>query len=280
MAEKPFSVINNLQAYSAQNSLFTSKMGLDKGIGRIASGLRILNAGDDAAGLAIGNGLNADFMALSQGTRNANDGVGMVQIADGSMSQFSSMLGRATQLAAQAASDTVGADERKTINAEFQQIMQEIDRVADTTNFKGEKLFSQNGAVTKNIYVGDTQTPSNIQISIAGSQGAGTQALGLKNVNLNSQSSAIDALSKVSDAIQTVSQWQGALGAQQNRLTNSIAISQVQSQNLLAAKSAITDANMAEEVTNITKFRMLMQSGMASMAQSNASSQMILNLFR
>jgi flagellin len=280
MAGQSFSVINNINSLNAQRNLGTSSMDLDSSLAKLSSGLRINNAGDDAAGLAIGSALNADYMALSQAVRNANDGIGIIQIADASLGQMGDMLARATQLATQAASGTVGDQEREMINTEYQQIMQEIDRVTGTANFKGERLFDENGAVTKSVYVGDTHQESNINISIGGTGGVGTQALGLSNTDLSSQQGAVDALGQIQGAVTRVSQFRGALGAQQNRMINSIGILQVQGQNILAAESAIMDANIATEVSNFTKNRILMQSGMASVAQANASNQLVLQLFR
>lgn len=280
MAGQGFSVINNLNSLTSQRNLGLSTNGLDSSLARMSSGRRINNAGDDAAGLAIGSALNADYMALTQAVRNANDGVGIIQVADGAFSQMSDMLGRATQLATQAASGTLGTNERKTVDAEFQQILQEIDRVVNTTNFKGEQLLSQDGAVNKSVYVGDTQLTSNIDLSIGGETGSGTQALGLQNANLTTAENAQDALSRVQDALSSIAQMRGSLGAQQNRMVNSIGVIQIQSQNILAAESSIMDADMATEVSNFTKNRILMQSGMASLAQSNATNKMVLQLFQ
>jgi flagellin len=280
MAGQSFSVVNSLNSLNAQRNLGAASSGMDSNLAKLSSGLRITNAGDDAAGLAIGSALKADHMALSQAIRNANDGIGIVQVADGALSQMSDMLARATQLATQAASGTVGDAERDIINVEFQELMKEIDRVVDTTNFKGEQLFDQNGAVTKSVFVGDTQIQSNINVSIGGADGAGTQAMGLTGANLSTASNAVDALSSIQGAIRSVSQMRGSLGAQQNRLVNSVGILQVQSQNILAAESSIMDANIATEMSNFTKNRILMESGMASVAQANATNQMVLQLFR
>ncbi len=280
MAGQSFSVINNLNSINSQRNLGSSQGALDSSLGKLSSGLRINNAGDDAAGLAIANGLNADFVALTQGVRNANDGIGIIQVADGALSQMSDMLARATQLATQAASETVGDEERSIINTEYQQIMQEIDRVVDTTNFKGEQLFDQNGAVTKSVYVGDTQQESSINVSIGGADGAGTESMGLQGTSLATASEAQDALSLIQGAIRSVSEQRGSLGAQSNRMVNAVGIMQIQSQNILAAESVIRDANMAEEYSNFIKNRLLMESGMASVAQSNASNQLVMQLFR
>lgn len=280
MAGQSFSVINNLNSINAQRNLGVSNYGLNNTLGKLSSGLRIVNAGDDAAGLAIGNGLRADYTALTQAVRNANDGVGIVQVADGALSQMSDMLSRATQLATQAASGTLGDSERDMINTEYQEILKEIDRVVDTTNYKGENLFSQDGSVNKSVYVGDTQVQSTIDISIGGGAGAGTAAMGLSGTSLSTAEGARDALSTIQGAIRNVSEMRGALGAQQNRLVNSVGVIQIQSQNILAAESSIMDANMASEVSNLTKFRILAESGMASVAQANATNQMVLQLFR
>lgn len=280
MAGQDFSVINNLSSIRSQNNLGWSNTAMNSTLGKLSSGFRIVNAGDDAAGLAIGNALKADYTALTQGIRNANDGIGIVQIADGALSKFDNLLNRATELATQAASGTLGDSERDIINTEYQEIIKEIDRVSEGTNFKGEQVLSQNGAVTKSVYVGDTQVESNINLSIGGPNGAGSTALGLDNTSLATASDAQNALGNIRSAIQDVSKMRGALGAQQNRMTNAVGVMQVQSQNILAAQSTIMDANMANEFTSFIKNRILMESGMASVAQSNATSQMVLQLFR
>jgi len=290
MAGQSFSVLNNLASVDAQRNLYFSNLGLNKTLGRLSSGRRIVEAGDDAAGLAIASGLKADYTALSQAVRNANDGIAIVQIADGALSKLTDMLVRCVTLAEQSASDTVGLDEKITLNLEYQELMDEINRVIDVANFKGERLFSVSSAYQKSIYVGDTQLISYITISIGGPNGSTTASMGLARADANGaivSASAIDTreravwvLQALQGAIASVSRWRGVLGAQQNRLINSVAIIQVQSQNLQAAESVIMDANMAEEVVNMTKFQILLQSGMSSLAQANASAQLVLQLFR
>jgi flagellin len=284
MAGQSFSVLNNFSSMQAQRDLYFTNIGLNKTLGKLSSGKRIVQAGDDAAGLAIAAGLKADTYALDQASRNANDGIAIIQIADGALNKITDLLMRSVTLAEQAASDTVGTNEKQTLNVEYREIMNEIDRVVSVANFKGERLFSTGGAFTKGIYVGDTQFSSFITISIGGTNGAGTEALGMKTgtsfSSISTQSSAISTLSILKNAISSISKWRGALGAQQNRLTNAVGIIQVQSLNLKAAESAITDANMAAEIVNMTKYNILMQSGMSSLSQSNASAQMVLQLLR
>lgn len=286
MAGQAFSVLNSFSSMQAQKDLYFTNIGLNKTLGKLSSGKRIVEAADDAAGLAIASSLRADALALDQAVRNANDGIAIVQIADGALSKLNDLLLRGVTLAEQAASDTVGTDEKATLDVEYRQIMNELDRVVSVANFKGERLFSVSQAFTKGVYVGDTQFTSFITISIGGAQGAGTAALGLANAartsfsGIATQSAAITTLGLLKSAVASISRWRGALGAQQNRLVNAVGIIQVQSLNIRAAESAITDANMAEEIVSMTKWQILMQSGMSSLAQANASSQMVLQLLR
>jgi flagellin len=287
MGGQSFSVINNLASLDAQRNLWTSNQGLNKTLGRMASGLRIVEAADDAAGLAIANSLKADVTALEQASRNANDAIALIQIADGALSKLTDLLTRAVTLAEQAASEIVGTNERATIDVEYQQLLKEIDRVISVANFKGEKLFSSTTAITKAVYVGDTQFSSFITVSIGSTaKGAGTYAMGLASAGMASTSGvatstgAMTTLTLLKTAIASVSRWRGALGAQQNRFVNAVGIIQIQAQNLQGAESAIRDANMAQEVVNMTKFQILLQSGMSSLAQANASSQLVLSLLR
>ena len=280
MTGSVYSVLNNFGSANAQRNAVFAGNKLGNNLGHLSSGSRITNAGDDAAGLMIANGLRADYNALSQATRNANDGLGITQIADGAYSQMGNMLNRATTLATQAASETVGDNEREIINMEYQEIMKEIDRVVDTTNFKGELLLSNDAPVNKELYVGDTHIESSINLSIGGAQGSGTVAMGLGNSSINTVADAKQALSLLKNAVGEVSQWRGTLGAQSNRLENSIGIIQVQSQNLLAAESSIRDTNMAEEIGKFTSNKIILESSMTTIAQANASSALILSLFK
>jgi flagellin len=290
MAGQSFSVLNNLASVDAQRNLYFSNLGLNKTLGRLSSGKRIVEAGDDAAGLAIAASLKADYTALAQAVRNANDGIAIVQIADGALSKLTDMLTRAVTLAEQSASDTVGVNEKQTLNIEYMELLDEINRVVSVANFKGERLFSLTQAYQKSIYVGDTQLISYITISIGGPGGSSTSSMGLTRSNaagtivsfssIATRQGAVAVLQLLQGAIASVSRWRGVLGAQQNRLINSVAIIQVQSQNLQAAESVIMDANMAQEVVEMTKYQILLQSGMSSLAQANASAQLVLQLFR
>ncbi len=280
MSGQAFSVLSNFSSMQAQKDLYSTNIGLNKTLGKLSSGKRIVEAGDDAAGLAIASSLEADGAALDQAVRNANDGIAIIQIADGALNKMNNLLLRAVTLAEQSASDTVGTDEKEILDIEFQELMSEIDRVVSVANFKGENLFSGSGTFTKDIYVGDTQVQSFITISVGGGSGVGTSALGLDSSAVGTSEGARSALSTLNTAISSIAKFRGALGAQQNRLINAVGIIQVQSLNVKAAASSIMDANMAEEIVNMTKWQILMQSGMSSLAQANASSQMVLQLLR
>jgi len=232
MAGQAFSVLSNFSSQQAQKDLYMTNIGLNKTLGKLSSGKRIVDAGDDAAGLAIAASLNADAAALDQAVRNANDGIAIVQIADGALNKIDSLLQRAVVLAEQSASDTVGTDEKAILDTEFQELMKEIDRVVSVSNFKGEALFDSAAAFTKDIYVGDTQKQSFITISIGGGSGVGTAALGLSSTDVTSGANARTALTTLKDAIASVAKFRGALGAQQNRLINAVGIIQVQSLNV------------------------------------------------
>lgn len=305
MSGQSFSIINNLSSLRAQQDLYVTNRNLNTTLARLSSGKRIVSAADDAAGLSIATALNADSTALTQAVRNANDAVAYIQVADGLYDKMTDMITRAVTLAEQAASDTVGSDEKAILDAEYGQIIEELDRMVSVSNFKGERLMSVSSTIQKRIYIGDTHFCSFIHINIGGINGSGTEAMGIScrpgtiNItcphmsapgyfhqctlgrsNLLTRDDSLVSLHLLQGALASVSRWRGTLGAQQNRLTNAIGLLQVQNMNLKAAESTISDANMAEEIVNMTKNQILMQSGMSSLAQANSSAQMVLQLLR
>lgn len=285
-----FSVINNIAALNAQNRLLQTEQGLARTVNRLSSGLRINSAADDASGLAIADGLKADISALAQASRNANDGISVVQVADGALSQISSLLQRAVTLAEQAASDTSGAfgsTAKSALNSEYQEILREVNRISDSVSFNGRVIFGASG-LSLSIQVG-TGTATSDSITIAT---ASLSATGLAlNATGTGQSVATTALNTdkataqaevglLKTAIDTISSRRGSLGSTLNRLVATAAVVATTSQNLQAAESQIRDANIAEEVVNLTKFQVLSQTGLASLAQANSNSQSVLTLLR
>lgn len=290
-----FSIINNLGAMNALMRLGRSNAGLNKTLERLSSGLRINNASDDASGLAIADGLRADIAALNQAVRNANDGVSVVQIADQVLGEISNLLQRAVSLAEQAASDTSGADNsaaKSALNSEYQTILQEINRLSLTVEFNDIPLFGTSGA-TFDVQVGASATAANNVITITTSAltatGTGTGSLGLTGSGsgisvtttaLKTKAGAKAELNLIRAAIDDIASRRGDLGAVRNRLDGTVSVVSVQTQNLAAAESQIRDADLAGEIVNLTKFQVLTQTGLAALAQANATAQSVLSLFR
>ena len=291
-----FSVNSNIGAMNALNRLQKSNFGLNKTLERLSSGLRINSAADDASGLAIAESLRADVAALNQAVRNANDGVSVVQVADGVLGEISSLLQRSVSLAEQAASDTSGEDsgaEKTAINNEYQQILQEINRLSLTVDFNGRSLFGTAGA-TYDVQVGASSTAANNVITLSTdaltATGSATGSLGLTASSGSGISVATDALltkadaqtelDLIRDAIDDIASRRGDLGAVRNRLDNTVNVVTVQAQNLAAAESQIRDADLAQEVVNLTRFQVLNQSGLSALAQANATAQSVLALLR
>ncbi len=291
-----FSIVNNLGALNALNRLKFSNAGLNNTLGRLSSGLRINSAADDASGLAIADGLRADVSALNQAVRNANDGISVVQVADGALGEISTLLQRAVSLAEQAASDTSGADsgnEKTALNTEYQEILQEVNRLSNTVDFNGRTLFGTSGA-TFDIQVGASSVAANNKITLLTSAlqstGSANGGLGLtassgsgitvQTTALITKASAQTELDLIRTAIDTISSRRGNLGAVRNRLQNSINVVSIQSQNLTSAESQIRDADIASEVVNLTKFQVLNQTGLSALSQANQISQSVLSLLR
>ena len=283
-----FTVLNNLSSLIAQQQSNVTQMNLQKTLFRLATGQRINSGGDDAAGLAIADGLRAQIRSLQQSVRNANDGVGYVQTADSALGQVTNLLNRAATLLTQGATDT-NSDSLDKIAEELTAIYQEIDRVGVATTFNGADIFADSAT---RIFIGDTTNahePAAAFVSFEigllsaadlllteGVLGTGADLA----VTVLDADSATTMLREVNAAIADVASKRGSLGAVVNRLENSTGIMQAQIQNLTAAESQIRDADMATEIANLTKFQILSQVGLAAMAQANASPQGVLSLLR
>jgi len=288
-----FSVVNNIASLNALNRLSRTSTGLNKTLERLSSGLRINSAADDASGLAIADGLRADVAALNQAVRNANDGISVVQVADGALSEISSLLQRAVALAESAASDTSGQDAgaaKTAINAEYQEILREVNRISLTVDFNDRVLFGTSG-VTFDVQVGASATQANnvitlttsaLEATVSGAAGlsltgSGT-GIGVTTSALTTKADAQAELTLVRAAIDNVSARRGDLGAALNRLEATVTVVSVQAQNLQSAESQIRDADVAAEIVQLTKFQVLNQTGLSALAQANATSQSVLSL--
>jgi flagellin len=274
------SVLTNIPSIAAQNALAATNAGLQKTLFRMSSGSRINSGADDAAGLAIADGLKASITALTQSARNANDGVGSLQVADGALAQVTTLLNRAITLATESSTGTVGDTQRTALDAEFTAIKAEIDRIGSNVTFNGASVFS---ATTTSIFLGDANSSSTITVTTgalsSSAIGSGTP-VDLSDDSLADATSAATALGEINSAIAAVAGLRGDLGATINRLQAATSVIQNQVQNLTAAEDGIRAADMAEEVAMLTKYSVLTQTGMAAIAQANAHQQSVLALLR
>jgi flagellin len=289
-----FSILNNTAALYAQQQLGVSNANLTQCITRLSSGKRINSGADDAAGLMIADSLRANVGALDQSVRNANDCISVGQIADSALQEITNSLTRAVSLAEEAATGTVDSTGRAALNNEFTQIQAEIARIAVQTNFNGVGIFSLingsgiNGSLS--AFVGDIYSPSSIAVTIhaIGVNGDKVTSIGdpsatpvnLSGIDLTTQGGAAAALGTIRSALVAVANERASIGAGSNRLQSAVSIMQSQSLNTQGAESTIRDANMATEISNLTKYQILTQTGMAALAQANGKSQSILTLLK
>jgi flagellin len=268
----------NLPAMSAMRTLGNTKQSLDSTLERLSSGSRINRAGDDAAGLAISENLRASIRGFRQAKRNAQDGISLVQVSEGGLNEISNMIIRLRELAIQAASDTIGDRERSFTDREFQALKSEIQRVAESTSFNGNPLLNGKAGVFE-IQVGIQNSPINDRITYnAETANVTSEALGIVGESVASKVGAQTTLSVLDDALMKVNSVRADLGAMQNRLqstTNSLAISD---ENLSAANSRIRDADLAHEVSEMTKGNILMQAGISVLGQANQQASSALKL--
>lgn len=271
-------IATNVAAINGQRSLFNTNNNMMRSLERMSSGYRINRASDDAAGLAISEKLRGQIRGLKQANRNANDGISLVQVAEGGLNEVGNMLIRMRELAIQAASDTVGDRERSYTDVEFQQLKNEIARVSEVTEFNGTSLLNGLGGIME-IQVGVHNSPFNDRISFDSSVAdSSLMGLGIVEENISSKEGAQNTLSVIDEAINRVSGMRANFGALQNRLVSTINNLNVSHENLSAANSRIRDADMAEESAEMAKQNILMQSGISVLSQANQMQNMALKL--
>ena len=272
------SILNNMSAMSAENALSSTQMNLQKTLTQLSSGLRINSGADDAAGLSIANGMQANIAALTQSSQNATNGVGTLQTADGALSQVTSLLNRAVTLATEAANGNLTTGQSAALNTEFTSIKSEIDQIGNTTDFNGQNVFSLS---TSSTFISDgTQTgAANTTISTAIAALSST-GLAVGSNDLTTASDAATALTAINAAINTVAAQRGAIGASINRLEAASNVMTSQVQNLTSASNGIMNADVAKTVANMTQFNILQSTGMAALQQANQSQQSVLKLLQ
>ena len=284
----PIRIFNNIPSLNAHRILGVNNDRLARSVERISSGIRINRGSDDAAGLAISEALRSDIRALRQAVRNANDGISLINVTEGALNEQSGILIRLRELASQAATGTVGSSERQTIQLEFDALRLEIDRIANTTEFNGQKLVdgSLASTITSNdqilIQVGiNNNKESRINLNEQVNLGAVTSsALEISDLSLTTAAAALTTLDQMNSSIATITQGRGKVGAVQNRLVRTISNLSITFENLQAAESAIRDADIAEEVALLTRNQIMVQASTAMVGQANLIPQSVLQLLQ
>jgi len=269
----------NVPALIAQRNLRNTRAGLDTTLERLSSGQRINHAGDDAAGLAISEGLIAQLRGLKQAERNSQDGISLVQVAEGALGEVSNILIRMREIGVQASSDTIGQKERGFLDLEFQQLLEEMDRIAHSTKFNGVPLLNGKANVFE-IQIGTGNNPIVDRISLFDpySVDVNLVSLGLNLANVADKLNAQQSLGAIDIALNKVTSIRAEFGAMQNRLQSIINNIMINRENLAAANSRIRDADVAEESTSLTKNQILMQAGTAVLGQANSTLKAALSL--
>lgn len=264
----------NIAALNASRTLSNSTGQLNKSLERLSSGLRINRASDDAAGLAIAENFRSVVRGTGVAQRNAQDGVSLVQTAEGALSETTNILQRVRELAVQASNGTQSTDNRAAIDAEVQQLLAQIDDIATDTEFNGIHVLS--AAQTITLQAG-AQAGQTLVVAVTGAK---TNDLGINTVTVSTAAGAVSALATVDAALKSVNNLRSTLGAQQNRLEFTINTLAIQEENSSASESAIRDADMAKETIKFTRNQILVNAGTSILAQANVVPQSALQLLR
>ena len=262
-------------SFSGARNITTAQNGTEKALSRLSSGMRINSAKDDAAGLAISERMNSQVQGLNQAMRNANDGISLAQTADGALSESTNILQRMRDLSLQASNGSYNDSDRASMNEEFTQLQSELDRIAGSTSFNGKKILDGSMTDSAASFQVGANANQTIDVTIDGA----TQAdLGTDSLSVATAADAQNSLTAIDEAIGLVSANRGNLSAVQNRFESTISNLGNVSENISASNSRIADADIAAEVSNSLKNRILAQAGVAVQAQANQSAGMTLAL--
>lgn len=271
-------ITTNVASLNAQKNLVGTTRAMDQSLARLSSGYRINQAADDAAGLAISENLRGQIRGLGQANRNANDGISLVQVAEGGLNEVSNMLIRLRELGVQAASDTIGDTERKFLDVEYQQLKSEIQRIAEVTTFNGYDLLNGTGGIM-DIQVGVHNDPFKDRISFnTAAANATLEALGVMAESVGTKEQAQNSLDVVDNAMVSVNAMRANFGAMQNRLQSTVNNLLIAHENLSAANSRIRDTDIAAESAELTRNTILKQAGISVLGQANQAQQLALKL--
>lgn len=273
-------ILTNTMSLNAQRHLNQAQSRMQSVFEKLSSGSRINRASDDAAGLAISDSINAKIRSLGQAVRNAQDGISFVQVFEGGTNEISNMLVRVRELAMQAASDTVGQVERGMVNNEAQELKAEIDRLAQTTEYAGVKIFSGSN-VAMEFQVGYRNDPQADRIRFSpGDSNMTLDSLGIVGLNISEKEDAQGALGSLDEAIGKVNDIRARVGSIQSRLLTTVNAQSVFIENLSAARSRIKDADLAEETSNMARELILRKAGVAVLTQANNNPALALDLIQ
>jgi len=272
-------IATNIASMSTNRTLSNSSADQSKSYKRLSSGERITQAGDDAAGLSIAENLRAQIRSMNQAERNANDGISFAQVAEGGLTEISNIMIRLRELGIQAASDTVGDRERGFINQEVQSLVQEVDRIANVTNFNGTPLLNAGAAKGQlEFQVGIRNNEADRIIFDSNSNDVRADTLGISGLNFESIDDARDGIDKVDDAISKIFSSRASLGAVQNKLQSTTRNLNVARENLSIARSRIADTDIAQETSELIRGNILQAAGVAVLAQANNAPTLALKL--
>jgi flagellin len=277
-----FRIMTNTSSLTGLRHMRNTRALLDQSLERLSSGYRINKAGDDAAGLAISEKLRSKIRGLLQAQRNANDGISLVQTAEGGLNEVQNILVRMRELGVQAASDTIGPKERVYLDNEYQALKEEVDRIANSTDFNGTQLIDGTGGILDfQVNTGGDNILGIDRISFdAFKADVNTDRLGIADLSIDVKAGAQTALSSIESAIDYVSSIRGDLGSLQNRLTSTVNNIAISVENLSAANSRIKDVDVASETSDLTKSNILLQAGTSVLQQANSIPKMALELLR
>jgi flagellin len=269
-------VNTNVASINAQRNLSAVSDRLAGNFRRLSTGLRITTAADDAAGLAISERLRSQVRSLEQAKRNANDGISLVQTGEGALNEVSSILIRLRELSIQASNGSVSSTDKDTLNSEFKNLVNEVDRISRSTQFSGINLLDgSNSVVTFQVGFGTTSGIDTLNLSLSP---ALATTLNLSTLDIGSAGNQSYSISQIDGAINSVSSLRGSLGALQNRLGSTINNLAIQVENLSAAESRIRDVDVAFETSQLTRNQILQQASISVLAQANALPQAALKL--
>ena len=270
---------HNIAAINSYRNLSINQNALSKNLEKLSSGYKINRAGDDAAGLAISETMRSQINGLNQAVNNANDAVGLIQTAEGAMTETHSMLQRMKTLTTQAANGTYTTTARNNIKAEIDALNKEITRIATTTEFNGEKpLNPEKNDAPLTFFIGATADKTNAMT--VGQLKMTAEALTVDKIKVETTTLAFQAMKSVDAAIERVSTYRATLGAAQNRLEHTVNNLKVTSENITSAESRIRDTDMADEITAYTKNNILLQAAQSMLSQSNAMPQGVLSMLQ